>query len=128
MLVGPNIRRFREEAGISLSELATRANVSKGYLSAIENEDPDNPKRPSGQSLLRIAEALGVTIADILGDHTASTEPPTISPSLREFAEREGLPESDIHMLAQIEFRGEQPKTPDAWSFLYRAIKASTVQ
>ena len=45
--------------------------------------------------------------------------------SLREFAEQEGLPESDVMMLARIEFRGEQPKTVDAWGFLYRAIKYS---
>lgn len=128
MLIGLNIRRFREEANLSLSELAERAGVSKGYLSALENEDAETRRRPSGQSLYKIAEALGVTIADLLGEHTHLDEPVDVPGSLREFAEQEGLPESDVMMLARIEFRGEQPKTVDAWGFLYRAIKYSTSQ
>jgi hypothetical protein len=35
------------------------------------------------------------------------------------------LPEADVITLARIEFRGEQPKTSKAWSFLYDAIKYS---
>jgi transcriptional regulator with XRE-family HTH domain len=124
--IGQNIRRFREEADLSLSELAERAGVSKGYLSALENEDAETRRRPSGQSLYKIAEALGVTVADLLGEHTHLDEPGDIPGSLREFAELEGLPESDVMMLARIEFRGEKPKTVDAWGFLYRAIKYST--
>ena len=126
MLIGQNIRRFREEANLSLSELAERAGVSKGYLSALENEDAETRRRPSGQSLYKIAEALGVTVADLLGEHTHFDEPVDVPGSLLAFAEQEGLPESDVMMLARIEFRGEQPKTVDAWGFLYRAIKYST--
>jgi transcriptional regulator with XRE-family HTH domain len=127
--IGQNIRRFREEAGVSLSELAERAGVSKGYVSALENEDAEIKKmRPSGQSVYKLAEALGVTVGDLLGEHTHLDEPVDVPGSLREFAEQEGLPESDVMMLARIEFRGEQPKTVDAWGFLYRAIKYSASQ
>jgi transcriptional regulator with XRE-family HTH domain len=126
VLIGQNIRRFREEANLSLSELAERASVSKGYLSALENEDAETRRRPSGQSLYKIAEALGVTVADLLGEHTHLDEPVEVPGSLREFAEQEGLPESDVMMLARIEFRGEQPRTAKAWGFLYDAIKYST--
>ena len=130
MLVGHNIRRFRKEAGLSLSELAEKANISKGYLSALENEDEDaeTERRPSGQSLYKIAEALGITVADLIGEPTHDTQQPQIPDSLREFAQREKLPKMDVAMLARIEFRGEQPKTPDAWAYLYTSIKYSTAQ
>jgi transcriptional regulator with XRE-family HTH domain len=127
MLVGQNIRRFRKDAGVSLSELAERAGVSKGYLSALENEDIATAKRrPSGQSLYKVAAALGVSVADLLGEQAHAIEPLQIPASLREFAEQESLPEADVIMLTRIEFRGEQPRTADAWGFLYRAIKYST--
>jgi transcriptional regulator with XRE-family HTH domain len=124
--IGQNIRRFREEAGVSLSELAERAGVSKGYVSALENEDAEIKKmRPSGQSVYKLAEALGVTVGDLLGEQTHAAELLDIPDSLREFAEQEGLPESDVIMLFRIEFRGAQPKTAKDWSFLYEAIKRS---
>ena len=33
--------------------------------------------------------------------------------------------EADIEMLASIEFRGEKPKTPERWAFIYQAIRNS---
>jgi hypothetical protein len=45
---------------------------------------------------------------------------------LKEFAEEEGLPESDVLMLARIEFRGEQPHMAEGWRFLHNAIMYST--
>jgi transcriptional regulator with XRE-family HTH domain len=124
--IGQNIRRFREEAGVSLSELAERAGVSKGYVSALENEDAEIKKmRPSGQSVYKLAEALGVTVGDLLGEQTHAAELLDIPDSLQEFAEQEDLPESDVMMLSRIEFRGAQPKTAKDWSFLYEAIRRS---
>ena len=38
--IGDQIRRFREERGLNLSQLAAEAGVSKGYLWSLEN-DPD---------------------------------------------------------------------------------------
>lgn len=62
--VGARIRHHREQQGLSLGQLAERANVSKGYLSALENQ-PD--KRPAAWTLYGIAEALGVNMYDLLG-------------------------------------------------------------
>lgn len=38
---------------------------------------------------------------------------------------RRDLPEADIEMLAGIRFRGEEPRTPERWEFIYQAIKNS---
>ena len=46
-------------------------------------------------------------------------------PSLLQFAKQAGLPEADIEMLAGIEFRGERPRTPERWAFIYEAIRNS---
>ena len=120
--IGDRIRRYRGEAGLSLSQLAASAAVSKGYLWSLENE-PD--KRPSAETLYAIAEALGVTMSTLLGRRLLATQPTDVPESLREFAEAKGLPESDVRMLAGIEFRGARPQTRERWEHIYNAIRLS---
>ena len=121
MALGDRIRQRRDDTGLSAAELARRAGISKGYLSEIES---GNTVRPSADVLDRLATALGTTIADLL-DREIPAAAVTIPPSLQEFAESRRLPDEDIHMLAQIRFRGEQPSTADDWWLLYEAIKRS---
>jgi transcriptional regulator with XRE-family HTH domain len=121
--VGGRIRRFREDRGLSLSQLAEKAGVSKGYLSALEN-DP-SARRPSAETLYAVAAALGVTIADLLGRRLLAEQAAAIPESLLEFAAEAGLPEADVRMLASIHFRGEQPRTKERWRYIYTAIRTS---
>jgi transcriptional regulator with XRE-family HTH domain len=121
--VGGRIRRFREERGLSLSQLAEQASVSKGYLSTLEN-DP-SARRPSAETLYSVAAALGVTIADLLGRRLLSSLVSAVPKSLREFAAEADLPEADVQMLASIQFRGEQPRTKERWRYIYTAIRTS---
>jgi transcriptional regulator with XRE-family HTH domain len=81
--IGQRVRRFREERGLTLSALAATAELSKGYVSAIENGETP---RPSGQTLYAIAQALGVTMSDLLGRRLLSEMKPARPPSLEEFA------------------------------------------
>ncbi|MEO3861867.1 helix-turn-helix transcriptional regulator [Acrocarpospora sp. B8E8] len=121
--IGGRIRRYRHERQLNLSQLAEHASVSKGYLSALEN-DP-KARRPSAETLYAIAQALGVTMSDLLGRKllpAASTEIPA---SLREFADEQGLPEADVRMLSAIQFRGEPPRTKERWRYIYIAIRTS---
>ncbi len=121
--VGGRIRKYRQDRKLSLSQLADQAGVSKGYLSALEN-DP-HARRPSAETLYAIAKALGVTMSDLLGRKllaAASTEVPA---SLREFAEDEDLPEADVQMLSAIRFRGDPPRTKERWRYIYTAIRTS---
>ena len=114
MMLGDRIRQRRADTGLSAAELARRATISKGYLSAIEH---GNSVRPSADVLTRLATALGTTMADLL-DKESRPSDATIPPSLQAFAASRGLPAEDLDMLAQIRFRGEQPATPDDWWFL----------
>jgi transcriptional regulator with XRE-family HTH domain len=125
--VGGRIRRYRQERSLSLSQLAEQAGVSKGYLSALENNDDNSSpsRRPSAETLYAIAKILGVTMSDLLGRKLLTTPPNEITESLREFARQENLPEADVVMLAAIKFRGDAPRTAKRWSYIYTAIKTS---
>lgn len=121
--IGDRIRRFRGDADLSLSALAAKANISKGYLHRLESGTVDS--RPSGKTLYALAEALGVTMSDLLGRKLLIPKTPEIPAALREFADEEQLPEADVRMLATIEFRGEAPRTSERWRYIYNAIEMS---
>lgn len=121
--IGGRIRRFREDAGLSLSALATKAAVSKGYLHRLEADSTD--ARPSGKTLYALAEALGVTMSDLLGRKLLAPARADVPEALQEFAEDHDLPEADVLMLASIEFRGEPPRTKQRWEYIYNAIETS---
>jgi transcriptional regulator with XRE-family HTH domain len=112
--IGGRIKRFREEAGLTATELAAQAGIAKSYLSALESGDAHS-RRPSGETMYSLAEVLGVAMSDLLGR----------PPSLIEFAAENDIPESDVEMLASIRFRGEQPQTAKRWEFIYEAIRNS---
>jgi len=63
----PKIRKHRLEKGYSLDKLAKITDSSKSYLWELENRDT---RKPSGEKLTRIAEALSVT-TDYLLDESA---------------------------------------------------------
>jgi transcriptional regulator with XRE-family HTH domain len=122
--LGERVRKFRIDRGMSLGGLASKAELSKSYISAIEHGEAP---RASGRTLYAIAEALGVTMSDLLGRQLLTNKvdlsPPP--PSLLEFAVEHHLPESDVHMLAGIEFRGEKPKSKERWAHIYSAIRGT---
>lgn len=120
--VGSRIQQFRQEHGLSLSELAERSGVSKSYLWNLESRAED--RRPSAQVLFKIAKGLGVTLADLL-DQAPTVRERRIDPSLREFARERQLTDSDVRMLASIQFRGDPPQTARRWQFIYDALIAS---
>ena len=131
--IGQRIRRYREEAGMSASELATKTGLSKSYISELESAPAstrESTRGPSAAALYTIAKALNVAMADLLGkpvlvsrqDATPRERPR----SLTEFAHTHNVPETDMRVLERIEFRGEAPKTSEAWYAIYQAIKHST--
>lgn len=63
-MIGKNINEFRKKKGLTLSELAIRANVSKSYLSNIERNLNQNP---SIQIIEKIAAVLDVDLRTLLG-------------------------------------------------------------
>lgn len=63
MSVGENIRRLREEKGISQAWLADKAGISQPMLCQIER----GTKNPSFQIGLEIARLLGCTAENLKG-------------------------------------------------------------
>jgi hypothetical protein len=96
------------------------------YLGIDPGQDLTNLHR----AILRRDPALGQLqprAADVPGAgrtllRAASTEMPD---SLRAFAEEAHLPEADVRMLSAIQVRGQAPRTPERWRYIYTAIRTS---
>ena len=123
--IGGNVRRLREQRGISLSALARQAGVSKAYLSQMEN----NPeKRPSVEIVYQLAQALNVRITELIGlepDAAATADPESLPPGLRVFwHEHPELPLEDIRLLASIgaSISDQELSATDYW-LLYETIR-----
>lgn len=59
-----NIKQRRKEVGLSVTELSQRANVSKGFISKVENLRTI----PSVPVLIRIAAAMNTTLSTLAAD------------------------------------------------------------
>lgn len=56
-MIGKNIYRFRKNRGLTLSELAERAGISKSYLSNIERNINQNPSIQVMEKIALVLEA-----------------------------------------------------------------------
>lgn len=65
--IGENIHNIRRMRGLTLSELADRAQISKSYLSNIERNVNRNP---SVQIVEKIAIVLGVDFRTLIGSQS----------------------------------------------------------
>jgi transcriptional regulator with XRE-family HTH domain len=122
--VGEKIREERQKAGLSLAQLSAATGVSKAHLVRLETK----PSNPSLEILHRIADALEITVADLLGQPKLSYEPEDddLSPSLRAFADEAKLSQSEIRTLASIKFRGgDRPRSVRRWRYIYDSLRAS---
>ena len=62
-LVGPRLRKVREQRGVTLTEVAEATGISKSTLSRLEN----GQRRPSLELLLPLAQTYRVPIDDLVG-------------------------------------------------------------
>lgn len=127
-----NLRKFREKAGLSLDQVATKADISKAYLWELER-DTEGAKKPSAVVLMRIAKALSTTLAGLLSlpSVQATDGPREIPAALAELRDRlkgqgNELTESDLKDLAMTRFRGSQPQTADEWHQLYLLMASNS--
>ena len=115
--LGRTIRRYREDQHMRLTELARLAGVSRSYVYQIEN----GQSSPTVGVVKSIATALGVRVADLVDED----DPLRIPESLKSFAEEDNIEPGDLKMLAQINYRGRRPDSPEEWRLLWRVIRAS---
>ena len=85
------LRREREGAGVSVSELARRAGVSKATVSQLEG----GAGNPSVETLWALADALGVTFAHFVDEEAAT-------PTLVRAAAADGVPSSAAPYVASL--------------------------
>jgi DNA-binding XRE family transcriptional regulator len=65
MSIGTRVMQIRNQNGISQRELSQRSGIAGSYLSRIENRHLE----PRPKTLRKIAEALGVPLAEFFQDH-----------------------------------------------------------
>jgi len=100
--------------------------VSRTYLLKLEKDETSNP---SLEVLRRLADALDITVADLLGAPTMQFHPDDVPlpAALRAFADEARLGPKEIRMLASIRWRkGDEPQTPERWRFILDSLTAST--
>jgi len=132
MDIGDNIKKYREIKGLTLPDLALRAGVSKAFLWEIES---GKSKRPGAEVLLKIADALEITIAHLLGRKPEKEAglliEPEINDGLRAFInERKRLgnpldPE-EIKSLSFVQLKGGRPATKEQWALVYGMLREMT--
>lgn len=60
--LGQNIKRIREDKGMSQGDICRALNMDRGYMSRIES----GQKNPTLANIEKIAKALGVSIDELL--------------------------------------------------------------
>ena len=110
---GKRVRQWRIERGLSQAEFAELVGISRNYVSQVERGVSTNLSLTVAR---RICSELGIRL-----------DPPevSVSESLRQFAELEGLEPEEVKVLATIEYRGSRPQTVEAWRLLHFAIKSA---
>ena len=127
--IGKRIIELREKRGISLSQLAREAGMSKSYLSQIEH---GRFKSPSADIMYRVASALGTTIADILEEQIIAVEENyhTVPAPLRDLVRTKGelldIRDEDVRLLARIRYRGLLPKRSEDYEYILQTLRIIT--
>ena len=128
--VGGRIRTIRVERGLNLPALSSKSGLSKGLLSKLENDPESNPGL---DTLQKLAKALDVTIADLLGEQvivsirTVPDEHPEWTKQLVKWLRDAGqAPDSDIlEAMYVLQNRKGSVRNIDDWKLLYRSIEAN---
>lgn len=129
---GDRIREAREANGWTQEQLADKAQISKGFLSDVEN----NKRNVSAENALKLADALGMSLDYLMRGGEAKKQEPertpiSIPPELSQAAQDLGLSYSETLMLldaheAVVGRRSNKfvrHRTVDDWKRLHKAIK-----
>lgn len=128
--VGDRIRELREKRKLTQEKLAGDADISKGFLSDVEN----NNRNISSQGLLKIANVLGASVDYLLRGETkeaTASEPVIVPPDLSRAAEEMKLTYSETlellsayqSIVARRSNKSIKTFTVEDWKQLRKAIK-----
>lgn len=106
--IGRRVRALREAREWNQSDLARRAGVSNSYINRLES---GQHHRPSQAQLAKVAEALGVSASELLGQPASASEDEARE---LEFLRRN----ADVRMLFASFAREYETLHPDDQKFL----------
>jgi transcriptional regulator with XRE-family HTH domain len=111
--LGKYIKRLREDRGLSVRGLATKAGLHNGALSRIEN----GKRAPAIDTLKAIATALDVPLMDMfaISGHLTPYDLPSITPYLRArygHLPKDSLAAIDTYLKRLIDEHDLDPKGP----------------
>lgn len=69
MKIGARLRDVRLAKGFSIYKLSKETYISQNHISAIENDK----RQPTLETLERLIAPLGITLAELVSEHTDST-------------------------------------------------------
>ncbi len=129
---GDRIREGREAKGWTQEQLADKAQISKGFLSDVEN----NKRNVSAENALKIADALGMSLDYLMRGEEAKKQEPergpvSIPPELSQAAQELSLSYSETLMLleaheavvARRSKKFTKHRTVEDWKKLHEVIK-----
>jgi transcriptional regulator with XRE-family HTH domain len=116
------VRRRRGALGLSQEEVATRARMDPGYLDHIEHA----PSAMTAGALIRLADALNTTVADLLGSQPKRPPghgPAALHPVLEEMRAEESLSLLEAGGVGRIAFNLDDRLTVVPVNFaLYKGL------
>lgn len=109
LTIAARVRQIRRERGFTQAEIAARADLAPGTLSRLES----GREPPTVSSLVRLADALGVSLGDLVGDASLPPSAPAtpVNRQLRQLTELAGrLDRSALrHLLAMARLLATRP-------------------
>jgi transcriptional regulator with XRE-family HTH domain len=120
--LGSRVRARRQRRGWTLKDLADHTGLSVPYLSDIERSNVANPTL---ETLTTLATALGITVADLLGNQPASAAGPALSVSLQRFVRSDDF-DRRVQRLARVANRPEEELRQEVIDFLATAPKRAS--
>ncbi len=85
-IVGVNIKRLRDDQGLTLRVLAKKLGISASFLSQVES----GKASPSLSTLKSIADALSTTIGSLIGESQKIVDDPIVRASDRKHVQEAG--------------------------------------
>lgn len=131
MVLGDRIREIRQSLGWTQDQLAKEAQISKSFLSEIENSKSD----VSGDKLLKIANALNASLDYLMKGESSENKrmikPVEIPHELSEMADENGLTYKETittlkthqSLMSRRSSKINQKMTKLDWKNLYESIK-----
>ena len=116
--LGTQLRQRRRSLGLTLADVAELAEVTRGYLSMIENHRVDNP--PSAKVLARLASALQLPLDQLERWAQWERTPPAIRARLAEAEDRATRGQELAQWLRQVSAKRQRGTGKDL-DALYRS-------